>query len=69
MEVAIQGTKDFISILKSSKGVSRDMNDALDRHIQVMRRILDANCNIANACFRALEIADADALHVQPSLA
>jgi hypothetical protein len=69
MAKAIQSTEIFIATLEASKGVSRDMNDALERHIQVLGRIRNANSNIASACLSALQIADANALPEQPSLA
>ena len=66
---AIKTTEAFIASLEATKGVSRDMNEALERHIQVVWRIRNANSNIASACLKALQIADGYELPVQPSLA
>ena len=38
MTLGIQGTDSYIATLKTMKGVSRDMNAALERHIQVIKK-------------------------------
>jgi hypothetical protein len=62
----IQGTDNYIATFEAMKGVSRDMNGALERHIQVLRRIRNANSNILIACTGALNIADSALSSEQP---
>jgi hypothetical protein len=62
----IQGTDNYIATFEAMKGVSRDMNGALERHIQVLRRIRNANSNILIACVGALNIADSTLSSEQP---
>jgi hypothetical protein len=66
MTLGIQGTDSYIATLETMKGVSRDMNAALERHIQVIRRIRNANSNILDACVAALKIADSTSSNEQP---
>lgn len=61
---AIAGTEQFIETLEKSKGISRDMNEALDRHIAVMRRVVAASKNILDACLKALGTGESDGLSV-----
>ena len=61
---ASQTTESFIETLENTKGISHDMNESLDRHIAVNRRILSALSNINDACLGALLISQPDAADI-----
>jgi hypothetical protein len=51
-------SNDYIGAVEGARGVSRDMNLALDNHIRSVRRVRDANQRILDACKRTLQIAN-----------
>jgi hypothetical protein len=56
IESGLQSTDSYIGHVDNMKGVSRDLNEAIGRHVYVMRRIRDANREILIACRRAIQI-------------
>jgi hypothetical protein len=59
MDGATKKTNQYIGILESARGVSRDMNLALDAHIQAITRVRNANVSIWQSCTKALELIEA----------
>jgi hypothetical protein len=58
IEVTQGHSNDYISAVERARGVSRDLNLALDHHIQSSRRVRDANQKILDACKRSLQVAN-----------
>jgi hypothetical protein len=48
----------YIGAVESARGVSRDMNLALDNHVRSVRRVGDASEKILEACKKTLQIAN-----------
>lgn len=57
LERSLMQTMQYIAILNTCKGISREMNAALDGHIEIVTRIHNANANILTACLSALQAA------------
>jgi len=58
MTFGIKATDEYMATLKDMKGVSQDLNEAVDRHIATVARIRNANNGILNACLDAIQIAN-----------
>jgi hypothetical protein len=50
---------DYIRSMEANKGISRDMNIALEAHIQAVTRVRDASIAIQQSCMSALRFIDA----------
>jgi hypothetical protein len=56
MDGAIRGTNTYIANLEAIKGISKDMNIALDGHIEAMSRVRNASVSIRLSCVKALQL-------------
>lgn len=57
----IDGVNSYIAGLQSTKGVSRDMNVALDNHIAAITRVRDANAALLGSCISTLAFIEGNA--------
>jgi hypothetical protein len=59
MEGTLDSTNAYLATLDAIRGVSRDMNDAVNRHLTSITRIRDTNEKIRRSCLEVLRIFDA----------
>jgi hypothetical protein len=47
---------DYLALIESGRGVSKEFNEVLDAHISSIRRIMNANEGIRKSCLHALQM-------------
>jgi hypothetical protein len=59
MEETLRSTNTYIATVEAIHGISRDMNDAVDRHLISIKRIRDTNERMRRSCLKGLRHFDA----------
>lgn len=59
MEISVSSTDLYLTAVEATRGVSRDMNDAVNAHLLCIKRIRDVNEKIRKSCSDGLRILEA----------